>query len=122
MSGSTSPDEAVFTYVGDITRTGYVPSPVRVAAIQVLRALPGVTTTVHDGRLDVVFRSPATRPGVSATLTFDQSTSVLLGEALDAPDLHYTEQLGESSVVDAVPADVLATAMADAVGVATPGR
>lgn len=113
VGGSTSPDEAVFTYIGDITRTGYVPTAVRTAAIQVLRTLPGVTSTPHDGRLDVAFVDHLARPGVTATLTFDERTSALVRVSLVAPELQFSEEVGAASVVDAVPADVLSAAVSD---------
>lgn len=84
-TGSTSEDEAVFVAIGDALALGYTPPAIRAAAIEVLGGLPQVTTATRTANgvalLDVSFRDEVARPGVTATLTFDSSTSELVAES-----------------------------------------
>lgn len=115
--GSNSAEENVFMTIGDLLRSGYVPTAVRRAAIQVLDGLPHVSAaqaTTEDGRdaLRVDFADPSIRPGEVFSLWFDESTATLIQETQSTGDtvvyLSVTTQLPQ--IVSEVPRDVLADA------------
>ena len=115
VSGSTSQDEAVFVAIGDVLRLGYTPPAIRAAAIEVLGGLPQVTTATRTvngvALLDVSFRDEVARPGVTATLIFDSTTSELMAESLAGGGADYAAEYSQRSLVPSVPAEVTAAAV-----------
>lgn len=114
-TGWTSEDEAVFVAIGDALALGYTPPAIRAAAIDVLSNLTQVTTasrTVNGvALLDASFRDEAARPGVTATLTFDSSTSELVAESQTGGGADYAAEYSQRSLVPSVPAEVTAAAV-----------
>lgn len=112
-SGSTSRNEAIFTAVGDLARTGFVPSAQRAALIEVAGSLPQVTTTESGRHTLLTFRDAATRPGVEQTLVFDTATSALREERSSAPGsaFSFVARTVIADVRGFVPAEVLSRAV-----------
>lgn len=110
VTGSTSTEEAVFTYVGDIANLGYVPGRIRAAAIRVLAGLSHVVVTSTENQTIVTFRDEVARPGVSSSLVFDTASAQLVATSTEAPELTFTSRLSEPDLVSAVPESVLAHA------------
>ncbi|WP_040160751.1 hypothetical protein [Nigerium massiliense] len=120
VTGSTSPDEAVFVAVGDMLRQEAAPATVRAAAIGVLGLNPKVTvqkTTDPRGRqaLKVTFVDERTRPGMMQFLYLDPVTGLLLGSGNLSDGLRYELVVTDREVVDALPADVARTLGTDKV-------
>lgn len=114
-SGSNSPKEAVFTAVGDLLRTGYAPAGVARAAIEVLAGLPEVRTETSStpsggSGVRVVFDDQATRPG-HHYLVFDPASADLVEEGTAGGSVTYRATTAYHGLVDAVPADVLDSAV-----------
>ncbi len=114
-TGSTSEDEAVFVAIGNALALGYTPPAIRAAAIDVLSNLTQVTTATRTANgvalLDVSFRDEVARPGVTATLTFDSSTSELVAESQTGGGADYAAEYSQRSLVPSVPAEVTAAAV-----------
>jgi hypothetical protein len=117
-SGSTSTDEAVFVAVGDMLRGGFAPPALRVAALEALKHTPhvslGKTTVDAQGRpvVELDFVDQGNRPDEVQALYFSAETSEIVQETTQAPGLDYRGLVQASGVTDAVPADVLAQAVA----------
>lgn len=118
VSGSNSTDEAVFVFIGDTLRDGGAPAALRSAMITVLTLTDHVTlgTTRRDeiGRAveEFDYVDGARRPGVVQSLSFDPVTAELIDEATTGDGSSYTRSVQTSEVVDAVPTDVLRSAVA----------
>lgn len=116
-SGSSSPDEAVFTGVGDMLRSGLASPQLSRAAIEVLAELPGVSVSdeTFAGRaaVRVAFVDESARPGVVQSIHLDAATAAALGQSLEAPELTFTRTVLTQSVVTSLPADVAAHAIDD---------
>lgn len=112
VTGSTSPDEAVFVAVGDMLRGEAAPPALRSAALQVLGRTPHVTTseTTRDGRpvVEVTFRDDDRRRGVAQTEVFDTATASIVAERItaDAGAHVYTSNTQNLGLTDALPQEV----------------
>lgn len=117
VSGSLTHDEAIFNGVHEVLIRGYAPPAVQQAAIEALAELDVVTVQrakAPSGRalLEVRLYDPKTRGPEAFSMWFDESTGRL---AETSSVLTKTGQINYAtyapgSLVDAVPADVLALA------------
>lgn len=118
-SGSDSVDEAVFVAIGDLLRGANVPAALRSAALGVLAETDHVT--VGPSKVDwhgrpveeFDFIDNSLRLGVVESLFFDPHTAALLDErTTDAdPASVRSSSVLVSDVVDAVPPEVVRTAV-----------
>ncbi|MCU1677418.1 MAG: hypothetical protein JWM93_2176 [Frankiales bacterium] len=117
VTGSHSNAEAVFVAVGDMLRSYGASPALRAAALRVLTTAPGVTVRMDD-------HTSTGRPAVALTygergllrgevLLIDPATSAVIGERATTGDgaVFYESAVRSVTVVDAVPAEVLAKAI-----------
>ncbi|MDT4918416.1 MAG: hypothetical protein QOH89_3116 [Pseudonocardiales bacterium] len=116
--GSTSSDERIFVAVADIVRRGVASADLRSAAIDVLAGLGHVRLgeATQDSLGNPVqafqFVDADARPGDVRTLMFDTRTAQITEEREYLNDeLWFTRTVPVFAVVDAVPADIRATAV-----------
>lgn len=115
VSGSSSTDEAVFVYYGDVLRLGFVPPTVRKAMVTAMGRLPHTTVETSatiDGRtcLKVTYREPV-RVNEGDFYCFDTSTSAILEEGVTlSGSIYFRSTLNISEYVAAVPDAVVAEA------------
>lgn len=119
--GSTSQDEAVFVAVGDMLRAHAAPPAVRAAAIGVLALNPKVTSKRTDdpaGRpaIKVTFTDEGARPGVRQVLFLEPDTGTLLAEERTWDGGSYRSITTRHSIVDELPAELVAALGTDRVG------
>lgn len=117
VSGSMSNDEAVFVAIGDMLRGGFAPPALRSAAIEVLAGLDHVSlgNATHDERnrpaQEFDYIDTSKRPGEVDGLFFDPTGAQIVQETNTAPDWSYTSIVEKADVADAVPAEILRTAV-----------
>jgi hypothetical protein len=122
---STDTDGLVLA--ADVLRSGLAPSELRAVLYRVLRTVPGVTITSEsatlDGRTGVGIGRSEDRNGLRQEIVIDPATGQVIGErtlvtrqTADLPlpvGTVFHEDALTRAVVDAIPADVMATARRD---------
>lgn len=109
-----STDGEVLVYVADVLRSGIVPPDLRVALYRVLTTVPGVEVTAGDaelfGRSGVALGRVELFGGDRQEIVIDPDTGDYLGDRYVSPDGTISYGSVTTTVVDGVPADVVAAA------------
>ena len=121
VQGSSSNDEAAFTYLGDSLRMGYAPPEVARAMIAAMARLPHIETeqsrTSSDEPCLAVRYAEPTRRGVVWGVCFAEDTASIVGEEVrEDGDVTFSSVITEREIVAALPADVARNATGDGSG------
>lgn len=121
VQGSSSNDEAVFVFLGDALRTGYVPPEVARAMISAMARLPHIETarsrTAAGAPCLAVRYAEPERPGELQGVCFAEDTASLVGEeTLQDGEVVYSSIITEREIVAALPADAARNATGDGSG------